>query len=203
MAAVLRQLVCDLCGDSGGAQQLCFLCGVSPYGAASGNRQRRQHREIVALMPPLLLSVFLFHFSSKQACSETFEHWSAMPWLHSCTVYLQSADSSSLPCVLPLERCATATCEQACKQERGTCPPLMMAAVYICRRAMRTAPACSTLQVRCWRIHRFVVYLQRTKEKEESALDQQNITNPKHYNEYFESDASVSMLTVTVLLPRI
>jgi hypothetical protein len=48
VAAVLRQLVCDLCGDSGGAQQLCHLCGVSPYGAASGNRQRRLHREIVA-----------------------------------------------------------------------------------------------------------------------------------------------------------
>jgi hypothetical protein len=51
-----------------------------------------------------------------------------MPWLHSCTLYLQSADTSSLPCVVPLERCATATCEQACKQERGTCPALMMAA---------------------------------------------------------------------------
>ena len=48
VAAVLRQLVCDLCGDSEGAQQLCSLCGVSPYGAASGNRQRRQHRKIVA-----------------------------------------------------------------------------------------------------------------------------------------------------------
>ena len=33
VAAVLRQLVCDLCGDSGGAQQHCLLCGVSPYGA--------------------------------------------------------------------------------------------------------------------------------------------------------------------------
>ena len=43
-----------------------------------------------------------------------------MPWLHSCTVYLQGVDTSSLPCVLPLERCATAACEQACKQQRGT-----------------------------------------------------------------------------------
>jgi hypothetical protein len=48
VAAVLRQLVCDLCGDSGGAQQRCLFCGVSPYGAASGNRQRRRDREIVA-----------------------------------------------------------------------------------------------------------------------------------------------------------
>ena len=58
VAAVLRQLNCDLCGDSGGAHQRCFLCGVSPYGAASGNRQQRQHREILALMPLLLLSYF-------------------------------------------------------------------------------------------------------------------------------------------------
>ena len=43
------QLVCDLCGDSfGGAQLRFYLCGVSPYGAASGNRQLEQHREIVA-----------------------------------------------------------------------------------------------------------------------------------------------------------
>ena len=83
---------------------------------------------------------------------------------------------------------------------------------------MRTAPACSTLQVLCWRIHRFIVYLQRSNNanagsrlddipetimrRGELALDQQNITNPKHYNEYFESDANVSMPTVTVLLPR-
>ena len=65
VAAVLRQLVCDLCGDSGGAQQLCFLCCVSPYGAASGNRQLGQHREIVALIPPLFLFTF-FLLSSKQ-----------------------------------------------------------------------------------------------------------------------------------------
>jgi hypothetical protein len=44
----------------GGAQRLCFICDVSPYGAASGNRQRRQDREIVALIPVLFLS--LFHF---------------------------------------------------------------------------------------------------------------------------------------------
>ena len=53
VAAVLRQLVCDLCGDSQGAQQRCLLCGVSPYGAASGIRQLRQDREIVALTPHL------------------------------------------------------------------------------------------------------------------------------------------------------
>ena len=38
MAAVLRQLVCDLRGDSGGAQRLCSIRGVSFYGAASGNQ---------------------------------------------------------------------------------------------------------------------------------------------------------------------
>ena len=47
VAAVLRQLVCKLCVQSGGAQKLCLLCGVSSYGAASGNRQQRQDREIV------------------------------------------------------------------------------------------------------------------------------------------------------------
>ena len=46
----LRQLGSDLCGDSKGAQPPCYLCGVSPYGAASGNQQRRQHREIVAVV---------------------------------------------------------------------------------------------------------------------------------------------------------
>ena len=58
------QLVCDLCGDSGGAQGLCFLCGVSPYGAASGNRQQRQDREIVALMYLLFPSLFYLFVSS-------------------------------------------------------------------------------------------------------------------------------------------
>jgi hypothetical protein len=38
VAAVLRQLVCDLCGDSQGAQQGCYLCGVSPYCAACDNQ---------------------------------------------------------------------------------------------------------------------------------------------------------------------
>ena len=62
--------------------------------------------------------------------------------MHSCTVYLQSVDTSSLPCVLPLERCATAACEQACKQERGTCPALMIAATcgVILRQPCRPTP---------------------------------------------------------------
>ncbi len=68
MAAVLRPLVCDLCGDSGGAQQLCSLCGVSPYSAASGNRQLRLYREIVALMPLLFVSILVFFYSSKPPC---------------------------------------------------------------------------------------------------------------------------------------
>jgi hypothetical protein len=33
----------------------------------------------VALMPFLFLSIFFFYCSSKQSCSETLEHWSAMP----------------------------------------------------------------------------------------------------------------------------
>ena len=77
MAAVLRQLVCDLCGDSVGSQRLRFFCGVPPYGATSGNRQRRQDREIVALMPLLYLSIFYFYFSSKQSCCATFAQKSA------------------------------------------------------------------------------------------------------------------------------
>ena len=89
------------------------------------------------------LHVFVV-FSGKQSCSETLERWSAMPCLHSCTVYLQGVDTSSLPCVLPLERCATATSEQACKQERGTCPALMMAAACggTRRQLRRPAPRC-------------------------------------------------------------
>ena len=67
-----------------------------------------------------------------------------MPCFHSFTVYLQGVDASSLPCVLPLERCATAACEQACKQERGTCPALMMAAACggTRRQLRRPAPRC-------------------------------------------------------------
>ena len=49
VAAVLRQLVGDLCGNSDGAQVRCLVCGVSPNGAPFGNRLQRQHREIVAL----------------------------------------------------------------------------------------------------------------------------------------------------------
>jgi hypothetical protein len=41
---------------------------------------------------------------------------------------LQSVHTSSLQCVSPLERCTTATCDQACKREHSTCPALMMAA---------------------------------------------------------------------------
>jgi len=41
MAAVVRQLVCDLCGDSGGAQRPWVVSvAFSPNRAASGDRQR-------------------------------------------------------------------------------------------------------------------------------------------------------------------
>jgi hypothetical protein len=74
VAVVLRQVVCDLCGDSGGAQRLRSLFGVSPYGAASGNRQLGHVREIVALMYFLFPSLFCFFFSSKDFCYETLEN---------------------------------------------------------------------------------------------------------------------------------
>ena len=63
------------------------------YGTASGNcnRQRqgfrRRDREIVALMPPLFLSILVSYFPSKQSCCETLEQWSAIPCLHFCAVY--------------------------------------------------------------------------------------------------------------------
>ena len=94
VAAVLRQLVCDLCGQSGGAQQLCFRCGVSPYGAASGNRQRRQHSEIVALMPLLFLSIFFSIFAVNGSCVTYWNIWNAMFSLLRCLLS-QSLGTSS------------------------------------------------------------------------------------------------------------
>ncbi len=76
MAAVLRQLVGDLCGDFGGALQCCFVCGVSPYGAASGNRQLRQDRDIVALMPILFFSLLIFLYLRYTVLCDTFEQCS-------------------------------------------------------------------------------------------------------------------------------
>jgi hypothetical protein len=49
---------CDSVAALKGREYLCYLCGVSPYGAASGNRQLQQHRKIAALMP--LLSPLIF-----------------------------------------------------------------------------------------------------------------------------------------------
>ena len=50
--------VATLAGRSGCAS----LCRVSFYGAASGNRQRRQDREIAALMPLPFLFILSLHF---------------------------------------------------------------------------------------------------------------------------------------------
>jgi hypothetical protein len=56
--------------------------------------------------------------------------------------------TSSPPCLSPLERCAAATCGQACKWEHSTCPALMMAAACVWRHAAPTAAASSALQPR-------------------------------------------------------
>jgi hypothetical protein len=45
-----------LCGNSGGAQWLCEVCRVSSNRAPSGNRQRRQYREVVAAVGRQLVS---------------------------------------------------------------------------------------------------------------------------------------------------
>ncbi len=91
MAAVLRQLVCNLCGDSGGVQSARLLCCVSSHGAALGSRQRRHDRESVALTPLLFFPILLFYFSIKQFRCQTLESCSSTLCLHSCAVYCSKA----------------------------------------------------------------------------------------------------------------
>ena len=79
VAAVLRQLVCDLCGDCDGAQRLCYLCRVSSHGAASGNRQLGQHREIVALMPNTAVSATLVRKTKTRTQTPPTIHWHELP----------------------------------------------------------------------------------------------------------------------------